>query len=680
MTIRGNRRHHLALAVALSVAHSRCGQQVAPIAPPMRLLAVNDGQSCVVDEHDRVFCWGFVGALATLASPPTLIGSLPGVEQLLPRAASVCARLRDGTVHCAGANESLQLGAAGPERREFAPVTGLRDVVELVASGGRICALSRDRSLRCWGTYAERTEAGGWVARVAPVTQIALPSGTRRFHTQNFCVELESGDVACESRGVFGGLVGPWLPALGPDGRPPSFEVATACSTDETAGVVRCAPWPLDAPPGFSEVFRFYDAVLCGTIGAQLYCRASIDDPRIVRARPSPFAGWSVLDLPPMTEVHASDRHACALDANRCPSKRGGDNYGELGLGRPRFTSQPTEVSLGGAPVRSIVGTGSLLALDRSVARIESVRLAIEDERRDAWRTPFAADNVRVQTLLETSEPVTQLVEVDDTLCVLAGRTRCRSPDGTLFEPFGDDTGRTRSLWLDRFWLTRVRDDGVVEQVHASRMPGASPSTLPFTDAIAVIGDGDRCALDVRGELRCVGGQFPGTIGLDGMPPTTPPVRIASDVRSLHGRLSSPCYIDRNGAAFCWGYDSAWILGFEDHRPIALPQRVAFDRPVVNIDAAYDTVLVVDDRGAVYCRGANFAGQCGASPSRTPSDWRRVEGIDDAVAVRALAGQSCAIRRSGALACWGLATGEFSRFGAQFRSTGAVYIPIPAAP
>jgi alpha-tubulin suppressor-like RCC1 family protein len=68
-------------------------------------------------------------------------------------ASFTCARLRNNTVACWGANNAYQLanGSADASRKPAA-VAGIFGAQELVVAGDCACARLTDGSVRCWGS------------------------------------------------------------------------------------------------------------------------------------------------------------------------------------------------------------------------------------------------------------------------------------------------------------------------------------------------------------------------------------------------------------------------------------------------------------------------------------------------------------------------------------------------
>ncbi|MBL8605075.1 MAG: hypothetical protein JNK72_24310 [Myxococcales bacterium] len=112
----------------------------------------------------------------------------------------------------------------------------------------------------------------------------------------------------------------------------------------------------------------------------------------------------------------------------------------------------------------------------------------------------------------------------------------------------------------------------------------------------------------------------------------------------------------RGGRVFCWGENGSWQLGRAT--PAASPTALRVDEVRDAVEVAVDGNFTCArlSSGRVRCWGENNAGQLGAglavgSGMRfAPSD---VEGITDALSVRAGSGFACAVRAGGRVSCWG---------------------------
>lgn len=107
---------------------------------------------CVVTGGGGVICWGDnsvgqLGLRTTASVPgPQLLPGIVSAAHVATAAQSTCVALKDGTVECWGDNGFGQLGSGSLQPYQTAiptPVPGLKDVVQLSANGGYVCARTK---------------------------------------------------------------------------------------------------------------------------------------------------------------------------------------------------------------------------------------------------------------------------------------------------------------------------------------------------------------------------------------------------------------------------------------------------------------------------------------------------------------------------------------------------------
>ncbi len=130
------------------------------------------GHSCVLKLDSTVSCWGDnlfaqLGAVSNdtcngtqpCSKTPIAVQGLSSVAQVSAGGAHTCARLKDGTVMCWGANQYGQLGAQSsdscfnstPCSKKPVSVPGLSSVVDIAVGGNHTCARKIDGGVLCWG-------------------------------------------------------------------------------------------------------------------------------------------------------------------------------------------------------------------------------------------------------------------------------------------------------------------------------------------------------------------------------------------------------------------------------------------------------------------------------------------------------------------------------------------------
>ncbi len=183
------------------------------------------------------------------------------------------------------------------------------------------------------------------------------------------------------------------------------------------------------------------------------------------------------------------------------------------------------------------------------------------------------------------------------------------------------------------------------------------------------LGPQHACLRHRSGVARCWGKNDDGRVGDGSTSWRSQPVQVAKlgATRDLATGAHHSCALGREGVLSCWGDDAGGALGQGDAGASGGGSEAAVTR-VRRVSGALDLAAgdgfscVVDKRGEVLCWGRNNLGQLGdastepARPAAAP-----VFGIDDAVAVTAGSSQACAVRRTGAVVCWGENDGRLGR-------------------
>ena len=185
-----------------------------------------------------------------------------------------------------------------------------------------------------------------------------------------------------------------------------------------------------------------------------------------------------------------------------------------------------------------------------------------------------------------------------------------------------------------------------------------------ISDAVAVSAGGEHtCAVHATGEISCWGDNWLGELGTgeagnefdSGVPLKVTGIDDAIAVSSGDWHT---CAIHESGNVSCWGSNFFQQLANTLEWPAefsAVPVSVPDITDALSISAGFRHTCTVRESGSISCWGSNIGGQLGIAPE----DWFypekpiTVEGIDDATAVTAGAGHTCAIRESGGAFCWG---------------------------
>lgn len=195
---------------------------------------------------------------------------------------------------------------------------------------------------------------------------------------------------------------------------------------------------------------------------------------------------------------------------------------------------------------------------------------------------------------------------------------------------------------------------------------------VPASDqAVAVsAGSSHTCAIVAGGSAKCWGNNMSGQTGKGstGNPLTPVAVQLASGgslsgVESISAGLSHSCAVTSSGAAYCWGSNMYQELGSSaatgGSNFSAYPVRTAraSTTPMsdaVGISAGDYYTCAMRSSGAVACFGDNTYGQIGNGSSGTPANQgpETVEGVSSAVGLNTGKEATCAISAT-TLWCWG---------------------------
>jgi alpha-tubulin suppressor-like RCC1 family protein len=171
---------------------------LSPAAPVVKV-AAGGGHACAVSRQGDVSCWGANGdgqlgdGSHEARATPVRAGSAHANDVALGARHS-CALGEKGDVTCWGASDAGQLGGVP------AGTVIVTDAIALAAGGDATCAISRDRSLRCWGRLPVRG--------VLPVTRVeglADVVGVA-VAASHVCAVRAWGGVACWGRDEEGEL------------------------------------------------------------------------------------------------------------------------------------------------------------------------------------------------------------------------------------------------------------------------------------------------------------------------------------------------------------------------------------------------------------------------------------------------------------------------------------------
>ena len=178
-----------------------------------------------------------------------------------------------------------------------------------------------------------------------------------------------------------------------------------------------------------------------------------------------------------------------------------------------------------------------------------------------------------------------------------------------------------------------------------------------ITDAKAIAcGASFTCALRTGGGVACWGNGLGGQLGngLKQLQPAPAAVSNLTDAIAISAGESHMCAVKADGKVVCWGDGINGQLGTGDQLERTTPAAVASLDGMALVAAGSRSTCAAKKTGGVFCWGANDVGQLGSGAANpTPNPTPTVVSGLDAVALAAGTDHACAVKRGGAVACWG---------------------------
>jgi len=169
------------------------------------------------------------------------------------------------------------------------------------------------------------------------------------------------------------------------------------------------------------------------------------------------------------------------------------------------------------------------------------------------------------------------------------------------------------------------------------------------------------CALTASSSVMCWGDNQSGELGTGSTTNSTTPVPVSgigSSVTGIAAGSFHTCALTSGGVVFCWGDNTFGELGSGSGSSSLIPVQVGgIGATVTQIAAASTHTCALTTLGTVMCWGNNGYGQLGNGAQQSSIVGSavpvNVSNLSDAIAISATATQSCALRKSGAMVCWG---------------------------
>src|ERR1019366_2630623 len=171
-------------------------------------------------------------------------------------------------------------------------------------------------------------------------------------------------------------------------------------------------------------------------------------------------------------------------------------------------------------------------------------------------------------------------------------------------------------------------------------------------------GQAHTCAVKTSGTLWCWGYNSNGQLGDAGTVDSAVPVQEsthASDWDAVTARYAYTCAVKTAGTLWCWGSNSSGQLGDGTTTGSAVPvQESTHASDWASVSVGFLHTCAIKTAGTLWCEGSNSSGQLGDSTttgsavpvqeSTHASDW---------ASVTVAFADTCAVKTSGTLWCWG---------------------------
>lgn len=365
---------------------------------------------------------------------------------------------------------------------------------------------------------------------------------------------------------------------------------ATTSSTSAASSSSGTAP-----PPGFVSVACGGGHVCAVTTAGAVVCWGYGGSGQLGGGKASGFSSSlvAVVGVAGATRVTAGGEHTCAL-AQGTVHCWGSDSYGQLGDGASGLAvTRPTPVTVAlPAPATAISAGGFHYGGGHTCALLDSGQVWCWGANTGGQ---IGGGEVGFGALSATPVPVTGLAGAAVTIAAGGAHTCASLADGTAACWGYDDHGQIGN--------------------------GSSGDGLMVTSPTAVVG-------------------------------------LPSQVTAVAAGEYQSCARVAGGEVFCWGVGAFGQFGIgpsTPSNPIPKPTLAFLGASCLDLDQGATHGCVVHEAGDVACAGMNDLGEVGGGmPGAFAFALSPVPvGVQDAVAISAGATTTCALRKGGALSCWG---------------------------
>jgi alpha-tubulin suppressor-like RCC1 family protein len=331
-------------------------------------------------------------------------------------------------------------------------------------------------------------------------------------------------------------------------------------------------------------------------------------------------------DASPLTSLAVGFGHSCALHAGGTVACWGRDNANQLGNGAAGASNVPSPVS--GITTAAAIAAGedhtcALLADGRVKCWGDNSSGQLGNGKKTASAIPVDVINITNATALALGTSHS---------CALLG------------------TGKVTCWGAND--QHQMGNGGTGENLDPKygQVPGISGATA------ITAGYRHSCAVLSSGSISCWGSNDNGQLGNGTNASATGPVTVNGVTNGVlvAAGIEHTCALRFDETVACWGLNSTGELGSGTRDDSFSPVGVANLGSATALGLGWEHSCAVVADGTIQCWGDNEYGQRGnGSTGRLENAISPVVGINDAKGVEAGSGHTCALRASGAVACWG---------------------------
>lgn len=537
------------------------------------------------------------------------------VKQVVIGLYHACALLADKSVTCWGANSSGELGIGTADSKNHPPtvVTGLTNVVTLVAGNSHTCAILSDKSVKCWGsngigqlgdnTQENRTQPVSVLNSdaTAPLTNV-LHLSASSSHT---CAVIGASASATQ------GAVQCW-------GDNYYQRIDATASSSVKYKTPHATKWTL----GVSKVAAGSQHTCVLKTGNALDCIG--DATAASMTKTSGFAA---------SEISAGYYHSCALMNDKRVQCWGNNNEGRLGNNTTTNSSANTPVVAQGISnaTQLSVGNGHSCALEGSQIKCWG------NNSYKQLGTGHEAYN-KVPTLVKGINNATQVTTGYYSSCAILDNQALTC------------WGRAAILNKSSLTLKHLQPITVPFNPDVKLLTGAPKSITQ-----AVTGEDFMCLLLEDKTVMCKGANDQGQLGIGNQNAKTQLTLVPNlnNVIQLSAGYQHVCALLENNTVKCWGLNYYGQLGDGSTSNQATPTLVQNISTATQIGTGeyYSCALLQDKR--VKCWGANNANQLTAAAGTRETSPFAIAGLTGVTQISVGKYHTCALKGNKKVACWG---------------------------